>query len=139
MLFSFQTPTKISEQELRETFNEFFDIVDNNFENFGSIITDDFYIFENSRKYTANELIEFVGGYDIIETRRRVEDVVISTDHNSAHLTLTQFGEFFVNTTDGEVKMDYEWLESVYFIKENNTLKIKFYFSEVINNSTTNL
>lgn len=57
MLFSCQTPTKISEQEVRETFNEFFDIVDNNIENFGSIITDDFYIFENSRKYTANEFI----------------------------------------------------------------------------------
>ena len=50
MLFSCQTPTKISEQQVRETFNEFFDIVDNNIENFGSIITDDFYIFENSRK-----------------------------------------------------------------------------------------
>ena len=48
MLFSCQTPTKISEQEVRETFNEFFDIVDNNIENFGSIITDDFYIFENN-------------------------------------------------------------------------------------------
>ena len=60
MLFSCQTPTKISEQEVRETFNEFFDIVDNNIENFGSIITDDFYIFENSRKYTADEFIEFV-------------------------------------------------------------------------------
>ena len=69
MLFSCQTPTKISEQEVRETFNEFFDIIDNNIENFGSIITDDFYIFENSRKYTADEFIEFIGGFDIIETR----------------------------------------------------------------------
>jgi hypothetical protein len=34
MLFSCQTPTKISEQEVRETFNEFFDIIDNNIENF---------------------------------------------------------------------------------------------------------
>jgi len=139
MLFSCQTPTNISEQEVRETFNELFDIIDNNIENFGSIITDDFYIFENSRKYTADEFIEFVGGFDIIETRRRVEDVVIDTDHNSAHLTLTQFGEFFVNTPEGEVKMDYEWLESVYFVKDNDKLKIKFYFSEVINNSTTPL
>ena len=53
MLFSCQTPTKISEQEVRETFNEFFDIIDNNIENFGSIITDDFYIFEEGSYFLA--------------------------------------------------------------------------------------
>ena len=41
MLFSCQTHTNISEQEVRETFNEFIDIIDNKIENFGSIITDE--------------------------------------------------------------------------------------------------
>ena len=32
-----------------EAFETFFDVLDNDLDDFGSIVTDDFYIFENSR------------------------------------------------------------------------------------------
>ena len=73
-----------------------FDIED--LDNFDTWVTDDFYIFENSRKYSTSEFIEFVKSFDIIDSKRAFEDVKIETDHNSAHITLRQLGEFRVNT-----------------------------------------
>ena len=32
--------------------------------------------------------------------------------------------------------MNFEWLESAYLVKEDGTLKFKFYFSEAINKTT---
>ena len=63
----------------------------------------------------------------------------IDSDYNSAHITLTQLAEAKVNTPDGKEKMNFEWLESAYLIKENKSLKFKFYFSEVINLSNVKI
>ena len=88
MLFSCQTPTKISEQEVRETFNEFFDIVDNNIENFGSIINDDFYIFHAATKLIDNKIFSNGGrvlsivasGNDYLECRKKVYEIANMID-----------------------------------------------------------
>tara|TARA_B100000965_G_scaffold207319_1_gene173276 strand:- start:143 stop:598 length:456 start_codon:yes stop_codon:yes gene_type:complete len=139
IITSCQTTTKITEKEVMDSFDNFFDTVDNNLDQFGSIVTDDFFIYENSRRYSKDEFIEFVSGFDIIETKRDFKDIVIDTDINSAHISLNQTGEFIVNTPDGKVKMNFNWLESAYLVKENNILKYKFYFSEAIENSTTKI
>ena len=139
IMASCQTPLIISEKEVMDSFDNFFDTVDNNLGDFDSVVTDDFFIYENSRRYSKDEFIEFVSGFDIIETTREFKDIVIDTDINSAHISLNQIGEFVVNTPDGKVKMNFNWLESAYIVKENGVLKYKFYFSEAIENSTTKL
>ena len=58
---------------------------------------------------------------------------------NSAHIALKQLGEFIVNTPEGKVKLEFEWLESTYAVKVDGKLKFKFYFSEAIKTNTTNL
>ena len=133
---SCQTPSKVTEDQVMEAFETFFDILDNDPDNFGSIVTNDFYIFENSRRYSKEEFIEFVNGFDIIDGKRDFENITIETDYHSAHITLTHFGEFRVTSPEGEIKMNFEWLESAYLIKEDGTLKFKFYFSEAINKTT---
>ena len=75
----------------------------------------------------------------LLKQKRDYKDVIIETDYNSAHITLTQFGEFIVNSPEGKIKMNFEWLESAYLVKENGILKFKFYFSETINNSTSTI
>ena len=110
-----------------------------NLGDFDSVVTDDFFIYENSKRYSKDEFIEFVSSFDIIETTREFKDIVIDTDVNSAHISLNQMGEFIVNTPEGKVKMNFNWLESAYIVKENGVLKFKFYFSEAIENSTTKL
>jgi nucleoid DNA-binding protein len=139
LIFACQSPTKISEKEVMETFNTFFEVIDNDLDSFESLVTNDFFIFENSRHYSKEEFIEFVKTFDIISVNRKFEDVTIDTDYNSAHISLKQFGEFIVNTPEGKAKLEFEWLESAYAVKVENKLKFKFYFSEAIKTNTTNL
>lgn len=121
------------------SFNSFFEVLDNDLDNFESMVTEDFFIFENSRRYSRDEFIEFVKTFDIVSSKRTFEDVVIDTDINSAHISLKHFGEFIVNTPTGKTKLEFEWLESTYAVKIDNKLKFKFYFSEAIKTNTTNL
>lgn len=139
LIFACQSPTKISEKEVMETFDTFFEVIDNDLDSFESMVTNDFFIFENSRHYSKEEFIEFVKTFDIISVNRKFEDVTIDTDYNSAHISLKQFGEFIVNTPEGKAKLEFEWLESAYAVKVENKLKFKFYFSEAIKTNTTNL
>ena len=139
LIFACQSPTKISEKEVMETFDTFFEVIDNDLDSFESLVTNDFFIFENSRHYSKEEFIEFVKTFDIISVNRKFEDVTIDTDYNSAHISLKQFGEFIVNTPEGKAKLEFEWLESAYAVKVENKLKFKFYFSEAIRTNTTNL
>ena len=139
ILSSCQGPEKISEEEVLTAFDNFFDVLDNDLENFSSVVTDDFLIFENSRRYTKEEFVEFVKTFDIISSKRSFENIEVDSDVNSAHISLTQFGEFIVNTPSGKVKLEFEWLESTYLIKSNNEIKFKFYFSEAIKTNTTPL
>jgi len=138
-IFACQSPTKISEKEVMDSFNSFFEVLDNDLDNFESMVTEDFFIFENSRRYSKEEFIEFVKTFDIVSSKRSFEDVVIDTDVNSAHISLKHFGEFIVNTPTGKTKLEFEWLESTYAVKIDNKLKFKFYFSEAIKTNTTNL
>ena len=139
IIFACQSPTKISEKEVMNSFNSFFEVLDNDLDNFDSMVTEDFFIFENSRRYSKEEFIEFVKTFDIVSSKRSFEDLVIDTDVNSAHISLKHFGEFIVNTPTGKTKLEFEWLESTYAIKIDNKLKFKFYFSEAIKTNTTNL
>ena len=139
IIFACQSPTKISEKEVMNSFNSFFEVLDNDLDNFDSMVTEDFFIFENSRRYSKEEFIEFVKTFDIVSSKRSYEDVVIDTDVNSAHISLKHFGEFIVNTPTGKTKLEFEWLESTYAVKIDNKLKFKFYFSEAIKTNTTNL
>ena len=120
-----------------DTFEAFFEVLDNDLDRFDSMVTDDFFIFENSRRYSKDEFIDFVKSFDIISSKRKFEDITIDSDYNSAHISLKQFGEFIINTQEGKTKLEFEWLESTYAVKEDNTLKFKFYFSEAINTNTT--
>jgi hypothetical protein len=139
IIFACQSPTKISEKEVMVSFNSFFEVLDNDLDNFESMVTEDFFIFENSRRYSKDEFIEFVKTFDIVSSKRTFEDVVIDIDINSAHISLKHFGEFIVNTPTGKTKLEFEWLESTYAVKVDNKLKFAFYFSEAIKTNTTNL
>ena len=49
-----------------DTFETFFEVLDNDLDSFDSVVTEDFFIFENSRRYSKKEFIAFVEGFDII-------------------------------------------------------------------------
>ena len=101
---------KVSESDVKEKLDEIFQIVDNDVDRFGEIVTDDFFIFENSKRYNAEEFIDFVKSFDIIESKREFKNVEIDTDFNSAHVSLEHHGEFDINTPDGKVRLIFDWL-----------------------------
>ena len=135
LLFSCAQPEKISEKEVMDTFNEFFYYLDNDVDKIRDYLTDDYMIFELSRKWNTDEFIEFVKGFGEFESKREFKNMIIDTDLNSAHITLEHTGQFELETPtlDGSTSLYYEWLESAYMVKENGKLKFKFYFSEQIN------
>ena len=105
LIFACQRPTKISEKEVMDSFETFFEVLDRDLSSFDTVVTDDFFIYENSRRYSKAEFIDFVKTFDIISSKRSFEDVKIDTDFNSAHISLKHYGEFLVNTPEGKVKL----------------------------------
>ena len=85
---------KISEKEVMETLNEFFYILDNDIDKIRNYLTEDFMIFEVSRKWNTEEFIEFVKGFGKFESKRNFKNIKIDTDLNSAHISLEHTGEF---------------------------------------------
>lgn len=128
----------ITDDQVKAKFYEFFETlsVDNpDKTKLYDLVTDDYYIFENERKYTMGEFIEFVNSFEMIESEWDLKDFVIDIDSESAHATLTNIGRFLVKTDSGNIVMNFEWLESAYLIKENEDLKFKFYFSDAVKES----
>mgnify|MGYP001486106395 FL=1 len=128
----------ITDDQVKAKFYQFFETlsVDNpDKTKLYDLVTDDYYIFENERRYTMDEFIEFVNSFDMIESEWDLRDFVIDTDSESAHATLTNIGRFLVKTDSGNIVMNFEWLESAYLIKQNDDLKFKFYFSDAVKES----
>jgi|TARA_B100001094_G_C18173268_1_gene796408 hypothetical protein len=130
----------ITEQEVKDKFYEFFDIlsVDNPDKNkLYDLVTDDYFIFENQKKYTTEEFIEFISSFKILENEWELSDFHIDIDENSAHASLRNIGKFLVETDSGNVIMDFDWLESAYLIRDGEELKFDFYFSDAIKETVT--
>ena len=132
--------TDITEQEVKDKFDEFFGVlsVDNPDKNkLYELVTDDYFIFENQKKYSMEEFIEFVSTFKTLEDNWELSDFEIDIDKNSAHASLRNVGKFLVETDSGNVIMDFDWLESAYLVREGGELKFDFYFSDAIKESVT--
>ena len=55
LFISCEQPKKISEKEVMEIFNDFFYLLDNDVDKIRDYLTDDFMIFEVSRKWNTEE------------------------------------------------------------------------------------
>ena len=130
----------ITEQEVKDKFDEFFGVlsVNNPDKNkLYELVTDDYFIFENQKKYSMEEFIEFVSTFKTLEDNWELSDFEIDIDKNSAHASLRNVGKFLVETDSGNVIMNFDWLESAYLIREGGELKFDFYFSDAIKESVT--
>lgn len=136
----YSSQNKITEEEVKNKFYEFFDVlsVDNPDKNkLYDIVTDDYFIFENQKKYSMEEFISFVNTFKIINNNWQLSDFEIDIDNNSAHASLRNVGKFLVDTDSGNVIMDFDWLESAYLVREEGELKFKFYFSDAVKEKVT--
>ena len=130
----------ITEEEVKNKLYEFFDVlsIDNPDKNkLYDLVTDDYFIFENQKKYSMEEFIAFVNTFKIIENNWELSDFEIDIDKNSAHVSLRNIGKFLVETDSGNVIMDFDWLESAYLVREEGELKFDFYFSDAVKENIT--
>ena len=131
---------RITEQEVKDKFYEFFDVlsIENPDKNkLYDLVTDDYFIFENQKKYSMKEFIDFVNTFKTLENNWELSDFEIDIDQNSAHVSLRNVGKFLVETDSGNVIMDFDWLESAYLIREDGELKFDFYFSDAVKQKVT--
>jgi len=136
----YSSQNKITEKEVKNKFYEFFDVlsVDNpDKSKLYDLVTDDYFIFENQKKYSMEEFIAFVNTFKIINNNWQLSDFEIDIDQNSAHASLRNVGKFLVETDSGNVILDFDWLESAYLVREDGELKFAFYFSDAVNESVT--
>ena len=130
----------ITEEEVKNKLYEFFDVlsIDNPDKNkLYDLVTDDYFIFENQKKYSMEEFIDFLNTFKIIENNWELSDFEIDIDKNSAHVSLRNIGKFLVETDSGNVIMDFNWLESAYLVREEGELKFDFYFSDAVKENIT--
>ena len=88
---------------------------------------------------TATEFIEFAGSFGTIEDDWTITDMKISIDKNSAHAYFKNKGRFITLNNSKKELHNYEWLESAYLVRADGKLKIKFYFSDTINQSVESI
>ncbi len=129
----------ITEDEVRNTILNMLDsfsVESDNMENFKNFVTDDYVLYEMGQIMSADDFIAFAKSFNNIEDDWTHSDMKISIDKNSAHAYFKTKGRF-VSLNDGKKELsNYEWHESAYFVRVGDELKIKFYFSDTINQST---
>ena len=142
-LFSCTNTSKpITEDEVRRTILNMLDsfsVESDNMENFKNFVTDDYVLYEMGQIMSADDFIAFAKSFNNIEDDWTHSDMKISIDKNSAHAYFKTKGRF-VSLNNGKKELsNYEWHESAYLVRVGDELKIKFYFSDTINQKTQSL
>ena len=139
LIFSFGTWAKpITQEEAISKLNQFFELLDLEVyekEKVSTVITDDFLIFEMGKAWNMDEFDKFIqeASNTTISTDWVLSNYEVSIDDNSAHISYVNDGVF--KTTDNELVIS-NWLESVYLVKEDGELKLKFLQSDLVNRET---
>ena len=139
LLFGCTSNQRITEEDIMNTLLGMFDsfsVESSNKYNFYNWVTDDYLLYEMGKTFTASEFLEFASSFNTIEDDWELSDMKISIDNNSAHAYFKNNGRFVTLNNGQKTLLNYEWLESAYMVKVDGKLKIKFYFSDTINQSS---
>jgi len=139
LLFGCTSNQKITEEDIMNTLLGMFDsfsVESSDKNNFYNWVTDDYLLYEMGKTFTASEFLEFASSFNTIEDDWELSDMKISIDNNSAHAYFKNKGRFVTLNNGQKTLLNYEWLESAYMVKVDGKLKIKFYFSDTINQSS---
>ena len=139
LLFGCTSNQRITEEDIMNTLLGMFDsfsVESSDKDNFYNWVTDDYLLYEMGKTFTASEFLEFASSFNTIEDDWELSDMKISIDNNSAHVYLKNKGRFVTLNNGQKTLLNYEWLESAYMVKVDGKLKIKFYFSDTINQSS---
>ena len=134
--------SNITEAEVVETIKRMFhsfSVESDDKNNFYNVVTDDFVLYEMGQIFSASEFIELAETFNTIEDDWELTDFNISIDNQSAHAYFRNKGRFVTLTEGKKQLVKYEWLESAYLVRVNGELKVKFYFSDAVNETSEDL
>tara|TARA_B100000902_G_scaffold100779_1_gene103155 strand:- start:2156 stop:2644 length:489 start_codon:yes stop_codon:yes gene_type:complete len=141
MISNTMLAASISEEEVIDSINGFFNglnIKNYSDDSLNDFVTNDFIIFELANSFTLDEFkifLESAGFSNWVSTDWSLTDFTISIDESSAHASYLNTGIFiYPDPKDNKqlLREDVKWLESVYLVKENKKLKLKFLQSDDI-------
>ena len=102
LLFGCSTQqSKISEEEVKEVINGMFYAISTENDNPDLIyeyVTDDYILNEMGTQFNTESFLDLIATFNTIEDDWVLSDMKISTDYNSAHISLANEGRFVVNT-----------------------------------------
>ena len=134
--------SNITEAEVVDTIKRMFhsfSVESDDKNNFYDVVTDDFVLYEMGQIFSASEFIELAESFNTIEDDWELTDFNISIDNQSAHAYFKNKGRF-VTLTEGKKRLTRkEWLESAYIVRVNGELRVKFYFSDAVNETSEDL
>ena len=137
--FSCNSSNEITEQEVKDTILGMFDsfsVESDDKNNFYNYVTDDYVLYEIGKEMNAEEILKFASTFNTIEDDWEVTDWNITIDRESAHAYFKNKGRFVTLNEGKKTLLNYEWLESAYLVRIDDKLKIKFYFSDMVTQSS---
>jgi len=139
LIFSCSSSNEITEQDVKDTIFGMFDsfsVESDDKNNFYNYVTDDYILYEIGKKMDAVEFLEFASTFNTIEDDWEITDWNISIDKQSAHAYFKNNGRFVTLNEGKKTLLNYQWIESAYLVKADDKLKIKFYFSDTVSQSS---
>ena len=131
--------SKISEEEVKEVINGMFYAISTENDTPDLIyeyVTDDYILNEMGTQFNTESFLDLIATFNTIEDDWVLSDMKISIDKESAHAYFNNKGRFVTVNEGKKELLNFDWLESAYMVRENDKLKIKFYFSDVVNQSS---
>jgi len=139
LIISCNNSNEITEQDVKDTIFGMFDsfsVESEDKNNFYNYVTDDYVLYEIGKKMNAAEFLEFASTFNTIEDDWEITDWNITIDKGSAHAYFKNNGRFVTLNEGKKTLLNYQWIESAYLVKVDDKLKIKFYFSDAVTQSS---
>ncbi len=139
LIVSCNNSNEITEQDVKDTIFGMFDsfsVESEDKNNFYNYVTDNYVLYEIGKKMNAAEFLEFASTFNTIEDDWEITDWNISIDKGSAHAYFKNNGRFVTLNEGKKTLLNYQWIESAYLVKVDDKLKIKFYFSDAVTQSS---
>lgn len=123
-----QRPHYVEQQKVVEAISLFFaSLHEEDPAKLNSVVTPDFYIFDNGKRFDADSVMTMIKGLHSAgkHIEWRVTETDVHLEGNSAWIGYINKGTI----TSDSVAVDQQWLESAFLVKKSGTWKIQFLHS----------
>ena len=129
VLLSCQTKPNDDPEKVKKVLLDYFDGIKNkDFQKMKDVTTSDFILYEDGKVFNNDSLINLINSFPKYSVDYTFNEFTINVDQDIAHMYYYNQGAFILNDT---THLDYKWLESASFRKENDQWKMDFLHSTV--------